>query len=457
RVPCRRGGTAARGRALLREEAQDMIRGRSAALGMAFSLASTVGAQGVQKAQPPPQFTSGYTVPSTPAPLPRADVFSLVDIGLLVAVMGLGAWLVLAKRSRREVRVLTLFAVLYFGFYRLGCVCAIGSIQNVVYAAAHSDYRLPVAVAAFFTLPLLAALFFGRVFCGVACPMGALQDLVLIRPLKVKAQLDGLLGTIPYLYLGAAVAFAALGTAFVICEYDPFVTIFRINGHLPMVLVAGATVLLSTVVGRPYCRYLCPYGVLLRWASVFARHRVRITPEECLNCHLCAQACPYGAIVPPSTGRREPAQERKRVLSILALTLVVAVAMGFAVARLSPTLARWDPRVVRAWELREEQENPRLVKTKMTEAWTRHARPVEEAYREAAAVERNYALAMPLLAVWFALVVGLRALALGFQRQRPEYETDAGACVHCARCYVACPVPNRPRYAGLRNLLEGRP
>ena len=49
-------------------------------------------------------------------------------------------------------------------------------------------------------------------------------------------------------------------------------------------------------VGRPYCRYLCPYGGLLSWTSRLANRGVTITPDQELDCGLCTEACPYGAI-----------------------------------------------------------------------------------------------------------------------------------------------------------------
>ena len=70
-------------------------------------------------------------------------------------------------------------------------------------------------------------LFFGRTFCAAVCPLGAVQELVAVRPVKVPRWLDQALGLLAYVYLGAAVMFAATGTAFLICRYDPFVGFFR--------------------------------------------------------------------------------------------------------------------------------------------------------------------------------------------------------------------------------------
>ena len=49
-------------------------------------------------------------------------------------------------------------------------------------------------------------------------------------------------------------------------------------------------------IGRPYCRYLCPYGALLAILSRFSWHGVTITPDEELDCGLCIDACPFGSI-----------------------------------------------------------------------------------------------------------------------------------------------------------------
>ena len=78
--------------------------------------------------------------------------------------------------------VLTVACLAYFGFYREGCICPIGSIQNVVGAPSPiRRYSIPIVVTAIFFLPLFVALFFGRAFCGGICPLGAIQELVVLQ------------------------------------------------------------------------------------------------------------------------------------------------------------------------------------------------------------------------------------------------------------------------------------
>jgi polyferredoxin len=166
-------------------------------------------------------------------------------------------------------------------------------------ALADSRYSLPGVVIAVFFLPLLVALFFGRAFCGGVCPLGAIQELVAIRPVQVPRRLDSALGLLKYVYLGLAIFFAlrpALARDFVICRFDPFVGFFRLSGPPHMLFLGGAFLVGGMIVGRPYCRWLCPYGGLLAWCGRLARRGVSITPDKELDCGLCAEACPYGAI-----------------------------------------------------------------------------------------------------------------------------------------------------------------
>lgn len=241
----------------------------------------------------------GYKTPAVQKPMPRNSWLQVLDVALLAAAMGISSWLVLKRRSRKALVALSIGSVAYFGFYREGCVCPIGSIQNVAVALTDPRYSIPIVVTATFFLPLVTAVFVGRAFCGGICAIGAIQELVLLKPVQVPRRLDRTLGLLKYVYLGLALFFAlrpAAARDFVICRFDPFVGFFRRTGAPHMLIIGGAFLLAGMFIGRPYCRYLCPYGGLLAWCTRLARRGVTITPDKELDCGLCAGACHYGAI-----------------------------------------------------------------------------------------------------------------------------------------------------------------
>src|SRR5262249_46756663 len=158
-----------------------------------------------------PEFESGHQLPVTTTPAARAAWLQYLDLVVLAASLSATSWLVYGKRSRKGLIALSLFSLAYFGFWRKGCVCSIGSLQNVSLALFDKGYAVPVGVLAFFVLPLGFALFSGRTFCAAVCPHGALQDLVLLKPIKVPNWLEQGLSILPFAYLGAGVLFAATG------------------------------------------------------------------------------------------------------------------------------------------------------------------------------------------------------------------------------------------------------
>lgn len=407
---------------------------------------------------PRPEFReTDYAYPTNQHPLARAEVFEYIDLAVLVLALGLGALFALRVRSRAALVTLSVLSVLYFGFWRLGCICPIGSTQNVAYAAGNPDAALPWTMIAWFVLPLAVALVAGRIFCSAVCPIGAVQELLLVRPVRVPDWLDRPLRVLPYIYLALAILFAATGAGFLICRYDPVVGIFRLSALYEVALLTGGLVVLALFVGRPYCRYACPYGALLNLASRLSKWHASITPDRCVNCRLCEDACPYGAIVVPDTkplGERRP-RERTILLAILIATPLLMILGGWTGTRLSGYVATAHPLIqtadaVRAEGTRSDEGRDRY------DAFRQEGLAREALFTTERETRDHIEYASMLAGIFMGLATGCSLLILTIRRKRDGYEPDRGYCVSCGRCFASCPRDTavREARAGQRETAE---
>lgn len=389
---------------------------------------------------PKPDFESGYQYPDLYYHTPNELLWEVLDVVMLLALLLTATWAI--YKGRKPMIWVSVVSVLYFGFFREGCVCSVGSIQNVVLALADGTYSMPWNVLLFFLLPVVFALIFGRVFCSGVCPIGALQELVNVRNGKMNKAVEAVLGLLPWLYLILTILFAATRSQFLICRFDPFIGIFRLGGDMGLLVFGIVLLVISVFTGRPFCRFLCPYGALLSLFSAVSVRKIEITQKKCINCELCHNACPVDAIRAPYANnvKEERTEGVKRIIGYM-LVLPVLMAAGALLMRASSDSLSTANREVRLHEMvteYEAQSDPQTIPLEV-EAFYMEGRTMEDLAASADAVKAQFRTISTWCGAFMGLVLSIALIRFSVKRRRETYEIDMSSCVACGKCFDYCP------------------
>ncbi len=186
--------------------------------------------------------------------------------------------------------------------------CPIGSLQN---SLSGMSFRFPYYVLG---LLIFFGALLGRAVCGFLCPFGLLQDLLNKIPFVKKIRTfkgDRKLRKMKYIVLIVLVIaipiFAKLTPTF--CKFlCPSGTLsgvlLSISDSKIIALLGGRfmwkasvlalVVILSIMIYRPFCKYLCPLGAIYAPFNKVALLRMDCDSESCIDCGACKDACGMG-------------------------------------------------------------------------------------------------------------------------------------------------------------------
>lgn len=189
--------------------------------------------------------------------------------------------------------------------------CPIGAMQAVI---GSWNFRMAFYVAGF--LVFVGALM-GRFVCGWLCPFGLIQDLLHKIPFVKKIGTfrgDRLLRKLKYVIFLVFVILLPMFVVDMLGQGAPYFCKLicpagTLEGGIPLVLLNSAMrtavgwlyawknvllvviVLLSVVIYRPFCKYICPLGAVYSVFNPIAVFRYRVDKEACVHCGACAKAC----------------------------------------------------------------------------------------------------------------------------------------------------------------------
>ena len=189
--------------------------------------------------------------------------------------------------------------------------CPIGALQAVI---GSPKYKFSYYVVGF--LFFVGALI-GRGVCGYLCPFGLVQDLLHKIPFVKKIETfkgDRPLRKAKYLILLVFVILLPLFLVDIIGQGAPYFCklicpVGMLEGGIPLVwmntsmrgavgflyawkgLILLLTILLSIIIYRPFCKYICPLGAIYSLFNSVSFFRYTLDHQKCIHCGRCKAVC----------------------------------------------------------------------------------------------------------------------------------------------------------------------
>lgn len=188
----------------------------------------------------------------------------------------------------------------------LHAICPFGGVVSIYKFFTEGTFVQKIHESSFIlmTIGIILAIGFGPLICGWVCPFGTFQELLGKLGKKIfknrynnmiPSVIDKYLRYIRYIILILVVYNTATTAKLMFQNIDPYYALFNFWTNevaITAYIVLAATILLSLIIERPWCKYACPYGAFLGIFNLFRVFKIKRKASTCVNCKACDRACP---------------------------------------------------------------------------------------------------------------------------------------------------------------------
>jgi polyferredoxin len=223
------------------------------------------------------------------------QLYRILWILLAVVITGI----LVRFKSTRQLRfpIMILFLI-YLGFFLGGCPCPISSFQNLILAILGVDVAWQSLIWFIGLIPI--TYFFGKVWCGWICHLGSFQE-ILYRNKSLKLfkskKSQNVFKIIRYIFLVLLIMQLIITKTNLFIKIDPFkvafnfISVYEVGWYLLVLLIIS-----SIFIYRPFCKTICPIGLILGWISYLPGSSIIGTNNVCSKCGNCEKVCKISAI-----------------------------------------------------------------------------------------------------------------------------------------------------------------
>ena len=200
--------------------------------------------------------------------------------------------------TRKFKSLVLLLSMIFIGFARGGCPCMISSFIDILLSifGVQTHWYNYIWFLALFPLTYL----FGRTWCGWVCHLGAVQEFLFLGSkfsLLKNKKTQKILKFIQIFLFATLIIQLLVTRTNIFCTIDPFLVVFNLfSVNVTGWVLFGLLMLSSILIYRPFCRAICPVGLLLGFISKLPGASIVKKQEECIGCSVCTELCKIQAI-----------------------------------------------------------------------------------------------------------------------------------------------------------------